>query len=68
MADDRWLISDVGCWTLDVGRWTLDVNLNRKVDATQNHGGAIGFPPTMVIFFKFQVGRSLTDITLHIRT
>ena len=36
-----------------------------QVDAIENHGGAIGFPLAMVFFFKFQSGRSLTDITVR---
>ena len=33
-------------------------------DATQNHGGTIGFLCAMVHFFRFQLGKSLTDITV----
>ena len=56
-----------GRQTSDVGRRTSS-NLAQpwQVDATQNHGGAIGFPLAMVHFFKFQLGRSLTDITVRI--
>ena len=38
-----------------------------QVDTIENHSGAIRFPLAMVIFFKFQLGRSLTDIPVRIR-
>ena len=62
LCDGRWPI-----------RWpTSDVGLRRQpqpwqVDTIKNHGGAIGFPLAMVIFFKLQLGRSLPDITVRIR-
>ena len=37
------------------------------VDATQNHGGTIGFPLAMVHFFQFQLVESLTDLAVRIR-
>ena len=52
----------------DGRRQTSDVRRKPQpwqVDAIKNHGGAIGFPLAMVIFFKFQLGRSLTDITVR---
>ena len=56
-------MADIRGWTLDLGRQPQPW----QVDATQNHGGAIGFPLAMVIFFKFQLGRLLTDLTVCIR-
>ena len=43
------VMADRRCRTLDVGRQTSDV------EAIQKHGGAIGFPLAMVLFFKFQL-------------
>ena len=52
------------------GRRTLDSDVKQpqpwQVDATQNHGGAIGFLLVVVHVFKFQLDKSLTDITVRI--